>query len=199
MSKSYSKFTFEDLKKLGLDYEYRKLDFSDRRIQPSDLLLQILKISERLPLGTETSKSQLITAPILNEILQINNFEITYFAGYTFDVDKKKGLKGMCDFIISKKPNKPIIEAPVFCVVEAKRDNVDDGLAQCAAEMYAAQQFNIARNEPVTTIHGAVSSGFEWLFLRLDDSFVSFDTKRYYLNNLPQLLGVLQDVIDFYK
>jgi hypothetical protein len=199
MGKSYSKFTFDDLSEIGLDFGYKTINFSNRMIEPSDLLIQTLKISERLPLGTETSKSQLITAPVLNEILKINNFEITYYAGYTFDVDKELGLKGMCDFIISKNPNKPIIDAPVFCVVEAKKDNVDEGLAQCSAEMYAAQKFNIKKGKPVTTIYGAVSSGFEWLFLRLDDSFVSFDTKRYYLNNLPQLLGVLQDVIDFYK
>ncbi len=199
MSKSYSQFTFEDLREIGYDFGYKSLNFNPKLITPSNHLLEDLAHSNHVPLGSEASKSQLITTPILNEILSKNNYSFTYYAGYTFDVDKTKGLKGICDYMLSKKPDSPIIEAPIFCMVEAKRDNVDNGIAQCAAEMVAAQIFNERRNNNTKIIYGAVTSGFEWLFLRLDGNFISIDTKRYYLNNLSELLGVLQDVVDFYK
>ena len=199
MSKSYSGFTFDDLKDIGIQYSFKSLVFSERLINPSEQLKTNLEIANRLPINTETAKSQLITAPILNEIMKNNDFRITYYAGYIFDVEKSKGLKGYCDFILTKTPNSPIVEDPIFCMVEAKRDNVDNGIAQCAAEMVAAQIFNERRGNDTKIIHGAVTSGFEWLFLRLDGNFVSIDTKRYYLNNLSELLGVLQDIVDFYK
>ena len=35
--------------------------------------------------------------------------------------EAKLQLNGYCDFILSLVPNSPLIEAPVFCVIEAKK------------------------------------------------------------------------------
>ena len=199
MSKSYSQFTYEDLEVLNIGYGLSSLAFSGRVIEPSAFLKQTLETNLKLPLGSETAKSQFITGPILSEILVKNNFEFTYFAGYTFDVDKTRGLKGICDYILTKKPQSPIVDAPIFLLVEAKKDNLESGIPQCAAEMVAAQIFNERRNNETKVVFGAVTSGKEWLFLRLENDFVSIDTKNYYLHDLSELLGVLQDVVDFYK
>ncbi len=199
MSKSYSQFTYEDLEAINIDFGLKNIAFSGNRVEPSEFLKKTLETNLRLPLGSETAKSQFITAPILSEILVKNNFEFTFFAGYSFDVDKTKGLKGICDYILTKKPDSPMVDAPIFLLVEAKKDDIEDGIAQCAAEMVAAQIFNERRNNNTTIIFGAVTSGLEWLFLKLEGNFVSIDKKRYYLNDLSELLGVLQDVVDFYK
>ncbi|MBC7893566.1 MAG: hypothetical protein H7Y12_15220 [Sphingobacteriaceae bacterium] len=90
------------------------------------------------------------------------------------------------------------IKAPIFCLVEAKNRTVEEGLGKCAAEMYAARRFNQESNEPVDTIYGCVTTGFEWVFLRLEGQEIQIDLDRFYLVELPQLLGALHSVIDVY-
>lgn len=84
-------------------------------------------------------------------------------------------------------------------MVESKNKAADDGLAQCAAEMYAASLFNRQTNEPYEIIYGAVTNAYDWVFLKLESDTVYIDTQRYYLNELPKLLGILQFIIDQIK
>ena len=92
-----------------------------------------------------------------------------------------------------------LLKPPVFCVVEAKNDNLDSGVPQCIAEMYAAQIFNENRGSETPFIYGAVTFGYEWKFLRLETKIALLDTDLYYLIRLPELLGVLQTIIDISK
>jgi hypothetical protein len=71
-------------------------------------------------------------------------------------------------------------------------------LIKCGAEMYAAQLFNERKNEPYQIIHGVVTNGYDWQFLRLKNNVLLIDTEMYSLANLPKLLGVLQKLIDGY-
>jgi hypothetical protein len=64
--------------------------------------------------------------------------------------------------------------------------------------MYAARLFNQQNNEPYDTIYGAVTNAYEWIFLKLEGNTVLIDKKRYYLNELPTLLGVLQFITNQY-
>ncbi|MEM6698189.1 MAG: hypothetical protein AAF806_12045 [Bacteroidota bacterium] len=44
-------------------------------------------------------------------------------------------------------------------------------------------------NEDHRIIYGAVTNAFDWVFLKLEDATVWIDLERYYLNQLPRLLG----------
>ena len=66
------------------------------------------------------AKSELLITPILNEIRLRNLNKMTYFSGYQFNVDAKRGLKGFCDFIISGKYNAVFIESPYNCSSRSK-------------------------------------------------------------------------------
>jgi hypothetical protein len=200
MAKSYSQFTLEDIKLLGIRLvQKRMFETKIQEIEPSELLQKVLEINLKMRTGTEKAKSELLVTPILNEMIVRNNSEFIYFSGYSFDVDKSRGLKGLVDYIISNDPIAIAIEAPVFCIVEAKNDNLDIGVPQCVAEMYAAQTFNTKNQKPLPAVFGAVTYGFGWQFLKLEDNFCIRDTEIFYLNNLPKLLGALQSIVDFYK
>ena len=81
--------------------------------------------------------------------------------------------------------------------MEAKNRTVEEGLGQCAAEMYAARLFNKEFGQPAEVIFGAVTTGFEWVFLQLQGNEIQIDLDaRIFLNELPVLLGALQWVID---
>jgi hypothetical protein len=198
MPKSYSKFTLDDLKNLGLNVEKKQLNLSTKitEIQPSATLSMLLERAQQKDLSTEKAKSERLITPILDELEEINNRSFATFSGHQFNVDKVLGLMGFCDFILSQKPNALAIEAPIFCVVEAKNENLDEGIPQCAAEMYAAQIFNKTHHRNVPIIYGTVTFGFQWKIIQLIDNEVIVDNDIYYLVKLPQLLGVLNYIVN---
>ncbi len=196
MASSYSKFTYDDLDTLGIEIERTKLFDKVEPKQPTAWLADTLKFNNSLPLATEKAKSELIIVPILTDTIRRNNFAFTYFSGYNFDVDKSRGLKGHCDFLLSRKPHSPRIEAPVFCIVEAKNDNFDLGIPQCVAQMYAAFLFNQKKNQTEKCVYGAVTLGFNWLFLKLENAKVWQDEDLYGTQNLPELLGVIDQIVN---
>lgn len=197
MAQSYSKFTYYDVNALGVQIVGHRL-FNEEVVDlpASAWLQQTLDFNLRRPIGTEKAKSELIVTPILNELVVRNDEKITFFSGYNFDVDKKKGLKGHVDFLLSHEAQLPYIEAPTFCIVEAKNDNLDIGIPQCIAEMYAAQIFNQRRGKHQEVIYGTVTSGMAWKFMKLTGTQVVLDTETYYLNQLSRLIGILQIIVD---
>ena len=199
-AKSYSKFTPEDVLNLDIKTIAKAVLGKHETVEPSAFLLQTLADNEGLPMATEKAKSEHIVAPILKEIRRNNLDKMTYFSGYTFNVDKKRGLVGRCDFILSLKPHSINIEAPLFCMVESKSEAPDDAnaIAQCIAEMYAARLFNEQHNNVhIKIIYGAITNGYEWIFAKLEGDTAFIDiTNRYPHTDLPRILGALQHIIN---
>jgi hypothetical protein len=198
MPKSYSAFNYEDLKVLGLKVIADPLfvDVTIPQIEPSDLLKKILERNARQNVRSEKAKSEFIISPILTELQEHNRDKFAFYSGYKFSVDLKLGLTGFCDFILSLEPKAVTIEAPVFLVVESKNDNLDSGIAQCIAEMYAAQIFNQKQGRLTPIIYGAVTLGLEWKFIQLIGNIATIDSNVFYLNQLPQILGTMQYIVD---
>ncbi|TAD96581.1 MAG: hypothetical protein EAZ97_13740, partial [Bacteroidetes bacterium] len=145
-------------------------------------------------LGSEKAKSELIITPILREFRRKNIEKLSFFSGYEFNIDKKQGLNGFCDFIISTEINTVEIESPIFCFVEAKKDDIDGWLGQCGAEMYAAQIFNEREGNPKKNIYGCVTNAFSWCFLKLEQKNLYIDPNYIPLTFAEphRVLGVLQ-------
>jgi hypothetical protein len=101
--------------------------------------------------------------------------------------------------MLSTHKNAVDVTAPIFCLVESKNKSAEDGYAQCAAEMYAAQLFNKQSNEPHEIIYGAVTNAFDWVFMKLENNTIYIDTERYYLNELPKVLSILQWILQQYQ
>ena len=90
-----------------------------------------------------------------------------------------------------------MIEAPIISIVEAKKNDLDLGIGQCIAQMIGAYQFNKQKNSNIKAIFGCITTGLEWKFLKLEkESFITIDTKIYYLNELEKILGIFQSIID---
>jgi len=198
--KSYRYYKLEDLKEI---FQIEKESISDmlfpvQSVSPSELLEKILMRNLEIPMPNEKAKSELLVMPILTEIWAINrNFKP--LSGFTFSVEPQKGLTGRCDFLISAKPNAYGLDEPIMCVFEAKDDAVERWYGQCGAEMLAAQIFNEREGNNIKIIHGAVTNGFLWQFLKLENKTLFIDSQRDGTANLPQLLGAIQKVYDFYK
>lgn len=200
MPTSYSKFKIKDLTDLGIQLKRRVVfNGSISLLEPSDYLKVTIAKNLKKNLASEKAKSEFLIAPIVAEIAERNTDSISFYSGYQFDVDKELGLKGFCDFIISAEPESFVISAPIFCIVEAKNENLDLGISQCIAEMYAAWLFNKNKGREIPTIYGVITFGFQWQFARFSNMTAELDETVYYLNNLPKILGLLQHFVDLQK
>ncbi len=83
-------------------------------------------------------------------------------------------------------------------MIEAKKGDIELGLGQCAAQMLGCRLFNEQKDNPIRTIHGCVSNGDDWQFMKLEDHILHIDQNRYYINELGKILGVFQRIVDFY-
>ncbi len=146
-------------------------------------------------IGTEKAKSEFIVAPILAELRARAEQRISLFSGIEFNIDESQGLTGRCDYIISLSPLQFSLTAPVLMMVEAKNDNLNDGLGQCMAEMIAAQRFNQQESNPPRTIYGCVTTGSVWRFLQLQEKQIWIDDKQYFIDDLDVVLGVLFHIV----
>ncbi|NEN93699.1 MAG: hypothetical protein F6K48_34440 [Okeania sp. SIO3H1] len=198
---SYSKFTIEELQKtFNLTIVETVGKFNDLpEIPPSQFLQEALQyyLPLAVAIGTEKARSELIIAPILFAIKKQLNNQISIFSGVEFNIDIEQGLNGFCDFIISCSSLQLLIEAPVVALVEAKNDNIKSGLAQCMAEMVAAQVFNQRENNEIPLIYGVVTTGTTWQFLELESQTMTVDLEEYSIKNLPKILGILTNFVSY--
>ena len=165
--------------------------------ESSDLLTTILKenVDLAVSINTEKARSEMIISPILLEVRRKLNNEISLFSGVDFNVDNQQGLNGFCDFLISLSKEQLFVRAPVITLVESKNENLKSGLAQCIAEMLAAQLFNEQKQNAIKIIYGAVTIGTIWQFLKLEDKVVSIDLTEYYIKDVKKILGILISAI----
>lgn len=195
----YSDFTLELIEeKLGVKNTIASIFSPITAIQPSNRLNDSLQMARELPIRSEKAKSEWIVVPILGEMREINDKYFTIYSGDILNVDIPKGLRGECDFILAKDVKSYSINYPILQIVEAKKNDIDLGLPQCAAQMIGAKLFNQKKGVLLETIYGCVTTGDEWLFLKLTD-LIEINTQKFYLNELPILLGAFQQIIDYYK
>ncbi len=197
---SDGEFTLSQLEsEFSLILQERVEIFKDiKPVTPSQLLREILE--ENIPLAldidTEKARSELIIAPIMVELRKYFNRQISFFSGVDFSVEKAKGLTGRCDFIISYSPKQLEVTAPVVALVEAKNDNIKSGIAQCIAEMVAAQIFNQRKQNQIPCIYGVITTGSNWKFLRLIEKKVDIEAGEHFIGDLDGLFGILLEMIE---
>jgi hypothetical protein len=195
---AFSDFTFPRVQEnLGLTLDLADLYSDVARVAVREELASMLAegTSLALAINTEKARSEFIIAPILLELRRRLGGACSIFSGTELNVDPARGLNGVCDFIISSSRMLYVLTAPLLMVVEAKNDNVLNGLGQCIAAMVAANLFNEKAGRPIPIIHGAVTTGSVWKFLRLRESTVTLDLKEYYIDDPGKILGVLESLL----
>lgn len=185
----------QTLKKLNLEENDVLLFPNFKPVEASDWLLHTLSLAERMPLTNEKTKSERIVSPILIEVALQYETQVTLYSGEDLTVDTNLDLSGECDFFISKHPRKSVMQAPIITFVEAKDEDFEYGQAQCIAQMYASLLFNEQEGKPIPFVYGCAVTSGEWKFLKLEKNKIMIDTKTYYLNEVPKILGVFHHII----
>ncbi len=146
-------------------------------------------------INTEKARSEFVIAPVLFELWRMQAGQCGLFSGVELEGDAARGLNGVCDFIITKSPLQHVLTAPIITIVEAKNDNLRNGLGQCIASMYAAQLLNESAATPIRAVFGAVTTGSMWKFLRLSGSDLWLDIVEYHIDNLAQIMGIFSFIV----
>ncbi len=197
---AYSDFTLKDLKvKFGINNKIGQLFSNITPVSTSEDLLKDLALAQKLPIRSEKAKSELIVMPILLDLMKRNKDFFTIYSGDSLIADKNKGLSGECDFILAKDTGTFDINTPIITVVEAKKNDIEIGIPQCAAQMLGARIFNKEYGNELDPIYGCVTTADNWIFLKLEGDTIAIDSQKYYLGQIEELLGVFQFIIDFYK
>ena len=173
--------------------------FADRApVTPSALLLETLRFNVRLAstIGTEKARSEFIIAPILAELKRVIHPDIGLFSGVDLLVDAEAGLTGTCDFLISAGPEQLFVKAPLVAVVEAKNENMREGIGQCAAEIVAARIFNERAKNAIDAVYGAVTTGTSWKFMSLSGATLSIDLDEYSITDPGRILGIFASMFE---
>lgn len=198
---AYSKFN--DLKKVqklfGIDIR-RALLFDESKIEnavPSEWLVESMRRAQMQGFDSEKERSERIIAPILAELIALNEGELTVYSGHELEVDKLLGLNGECDYLLALGMRVvEVVQSPIFSIVEAKRQDMVWGAAQCAAQMVGALRYNKNDGNETPFVYGATTDGIKWQFLKMENDVLYIHKDLVLTKEMPILLGILQYILE---
>ena len=193
----YTDFSPADLtQKFNLSFQAASLFSGCTPQAPSAWLTETLQRAQRLGYVSEKSRSERLVSPVLTELNELNQHRFTFHSGVNLDVDSGAGLRGECDFVLALSSIRDFVVAPIFCITEAKKQDIELGTIQCAAQLVGAQRLNELAHHPLPILYGCCTTGVDWRFLTLVGREVTLDNDVYSIRDLPLLLGTLQHIVD---
>lgn len=193
---SYSDFSLAALQKtFGIASRMEPLFRAAGDVKPTSWLVESLGKGRELAPASEKARSEFIVAPVLMECRELSRKKFQVFSGVRLDADPELGLKGECDFILSPSPSIYVLQAPQFVILEAKKNDIEEGVGQCAAQMLGAQVFNKREQTQDVPVYGCVTTGEAWQFMKLEGMHLLIDETRYFINELGKILWILSEII----
>jgi hypothetical protein len=184
------------IKKFNLDMMSVNLFTNVPAVEPSDWLKETLRRTETVLLTSEKAKSERVISPILTEVFENYRNRISFFSGEALNVKPEDDLAGECDFFFSLHPPKLYIDAPIISLAESKNEDMQWGIAQCAAQMLGAKIYNETEGKKIQFIYGCATDGIEWQFMKLENDIYYVDNKVF--TDLKEILGVWNHIIKLY-
>ena len=179
--------------KFKITYATDDLLGTEEIVNPSDQFLSELEFSMKYidVYASEGARCENVIYPILREVYK------GYADAYALWVKKPltydETLSGTPDYFISTRSELGILTVgtPLIILVEAKKNDFEQGWGQCLAELVAAQKIN---DDPDTPVYGIVSDGERWQFGKLtSDAFTRHKTS-FSIDNIPTLFGAIDAV-----
>ena len=160
---------------------------------PSEQFLQELEFSRQYidVFASEGARCEAVIFPVLREVYK------GYAEHYALWIKKAIAydeiLSGTPDYFISTRSElgKLVVGTPLIILVEAKKNDFEQGWGQCLSELVAAQKINAELDIPV---YGIVSDGTWWQFGKLVGDAFTQNRTSFSVDNLPALFGAIDSV-----
>jgi len=145
-------------------------------------------LAEGVVFNSEYAICESIIHPILVELWRKYADKLLLWSHQPLNYDEN--LSGIPDYMVAQRSSrgKIILEQPYLIIVEAKKDNFEEGWGQCLAELVAAQKMNSNQN---SRLFGIVSNGKLWEFAVLQEMEFIKNVKYYVLEDLQALMEAL--------
>lgn len=181
--RNFSSFSLDDAFKEVQIKELIKWKVKLEPISSSDFFQERLNRLEVFDLmRNETAKTLVIDA-ILEEALQRHR----NLKAWKEPVLEGETLTGVADYLLTER--RGYLDLPFLCAVEAKKDDFEQGLAQCLVEMKACKEANLREAKDID-IFGIVTNGETWHFYKLSNGQV-YSGIPLINSNIDDLLGML--------
>lgn len=172
--------------------QLREWHFSIQPQPPSEVYVQNLaRLKAHFDLSlSEAAKSLLIDAILLEAIDDFARLKVWKEAPL-----KTATLSGTVDYLVA--PQGKVYHAPLLCVVAAKKDNFEQGLAQCLVEMYACREINQTESPGDNRdIFGIVTNAMTWRFYKFSAISEIHESPVYAETQLELILGALRSIFE---
>ena len=149
-------------------------------------------LEEGVVFNSEYAICESIIYPVLVEVWRQYANKLLLWSHQPLNYDEN--LSGIPDYMVAQRSSrgKIILEKPYLIIVEAKKDNFEEGWGQCLAELIAAQKMNSNQN---SRLFGIVSNGKLWEFAVLQEMEFVKNVKYYVLEDLQALMEALNFIL----
>lgn len=180
-------------KKFGIRHIENDFIKIEEPVSPSEHFLQELEFSRQyIPIfASEGARCEAVIYPVLREVYK------AYAANYALWIKEPlaydETLSGTPDYFVSTRSELGIliVGTPLIILVEAKKNDFEQGWGQCLAELVAAQKINADADAPV---YGIVSDGRSWEFGHLIDDAFTRNRTSFSVEDMPTLFGAINSV-----
>ncbi|NES80296.1 MAG: hypothetical protein F6K10_01815 [Moorea sp. SIO2B7] len=187
--KHFSSFTYAEAFKYLSIKNIKPWVMEVAPVEPSDFFVEHLKrIAEVFDLQSCEESKKLVIDAICEEALQSFKHLKIWKGAPLAD----EHTNGYVDYLLAER--KAYLESPFLCIVEAKKDDFEQGLAQCLVEMKACQYGNIQKQYNID-VFGIVTNGDTWKFYRLTTDNQVYGTEAYSKGTMNILLGYLRHIL----
>jgi hypothetical protein len=129
------------------------------------------KLTDDLNFINEVTICERIISPIL-ELVSDQYELLKLWSHVPYNVDQAKGLVGEPDYLVAPRTKYGDMGIPPLCIVEAKKDNFEEGWTQALAEMVAASL------QGIEVCYGVVTTGKIWEFGKLEQGLFTRDPQQ---------------------
>ena len=162
-------------------------------VNPSEQFLQELEFSRQYidVFASEAARCEAVIFPVLREVYK------GYAEHYALWIKKPIAyddiLNGTPDYFVSTRSElgKLVVGTPLIMLVEAKKNDFEQGWGQCLSELVAAQKINA---DPDTPVYGIVSDGTWWQFGQLVGDIFTQNRMSFSVEDMPSLFGAINSV-----
>ena len=173
-------------KELGVE-KLSRWNLKFKPLAPSKFHGERMRRMERFALTNSERSKELLIDAICEEVIQ-RHPKLKIWKGALVQSDD---LTGIVDYVLA--PDRAYLDTPLLCVVEAKKDDFEQGLAQCLVEMKACRWRNEQdgfRGEAF----GIVSNGDGWRYYKLTTQGKVYESSFYGIGQIEDVLGSLHAV-----
>jgi hypothetical protein len=193
--------SFSDYKSLSqaqaeFSIAYREENFiAPQKCEPSAFFVEQFEfdLANLDAFSSEGARCEIVIFPVLREAYKAYHEKISLWVQKPIAYDDK--LNGTPDYLVSKRSalGKTMLEYPLAVIVEAKRNDFEQGWGQCLAELVAAQNLN---GNPDLPVYGIVTDGKLWEFGKLEGRIMAKNIESFVIAHLRPLLGALKFVFE---